>query len=1067
VDLERRTVEAVDGGIERLTSLEANLLGFLAAHTDRVVGRDELLSEVWGCAPNTLTRTCDRAIRRLRTKLEADPSQPECLLTVHGSGYRLVLGGASVPVSPPAPLAPRRILRLEDRVVDLDLARVDTESGPVPLTANELAMLELLWAASGRSVDRETLLRRIWGSTVGRPLDNAVVRLRKKLERDPSRPRVLVTTTSGYRLELEVLPRPHAGGSRPGGTLPANVDRWVGREDELAAIFARIEAGDRLVVLVGPGGMGKTRLAATAAGLLAQRRGCEAWWFDLTGVDRAEQLWAVLARGLQVPTVGVDPAVQIVRALGALGPAVVVLDNLDELAGPEVAPIAGLYEAAPDVTFLATSRILLRLRGERRLEVGPLAPADAEALFVDRATRPPDPSEQPDVVALVAELEGMPLAIELAAAATRFLSVAEIQRRSREGRLGPGHRDRPERYRSLAASLDGSWELLSPWARSALAQLSVFRGGFTTDAAERVLELPERPESAWTVDVLEELVDASLIRLAPDGSRFTLLQVVARYAGERLADEERVGAESRHGAWAATLGSPSTLAASHGPAEVELRRGLRSELDNLTIACERAIARGDAAVASASACAVWTVLELTGPVKAGADLLARVAATAGAEPRVSTAAGRALQLMGELHLAERYYERATKADPYAALGRVQLMALRDDGATRPLLEPLLARAVESGDRVLECFVRLARAWEHRRRLDNEAVARELEHAHRVAVWLGARRLGAQVEIQLAVLQKGTGTMDRARAWLTRALATARDVGARALEARVMAELGALAESTGGLEEGLAWMRTALELQRDIGDRLAEVKTLGELARGCSVARLDDEAEQRFYEASELAREIGLFEDQFAVLGNWANLALRRGRAADAERRLEEALALAREHGFVRGEALASSSLGNLYTSTGRPLEALATFERALELHRQVGRPAPLGATLGNMGVALAELGEWERARELLTEALRIHRETGNLRLQGGWHQMLAWVAVRQGDRTAAVDDVEQALRIHRQFDDRTNLGRTLLVRAEIEHAAGETERARATWAEAEALLGSAHAEVTAVRRLLG
>ncbi|MEQ1506973.1 MAG: tetratricopeptide repeat protein, partial [Myxococcota bacterium] len=157
---------------------------------------------------------------------------------------------------------------------------------------------------------------------------------------------------------------------------------------------------------------------------------------------------------------------------------------------------------------------------------------------------------------------------------------------------------------------------------------------------------------------------------------------------------------------------------------------------------------------------------------------------------------------------------------------------------------------------------------------------------------------------------------------------------------------------------------------------------------------------------------------------------------------------------------------NLYGSTGRTTEALSMFERALELNRQVGRPTPLGATLGNMAVALGELGQWDRARELLTEALRIHRETGHLRLQGGWHQMLAWVAVRQGDPRGAVDDVEQALRIHGQFDDRTNLGRTLLIRAEIEHAAGDAARARATVAEAEALLGPGHPAVAPVRRLV-
>lgn len=1068
IDLDRRWVEPLDGSPERLTTLEAKLLLYLARNADRVVSRDELLAEVWGYAPTTVSRACDTTVRRLRTKIEQNPSEPECLLTVHGLGYRLILSGNAEPAPVVAAMSPRRTLALSDRTVDLDRARVDGPSGSVALTTNEIAVIELLAASAGRSVDREVLLRRIWGSSAGRPLDHAVGRLRRKLERDPARPQLLVTTTTGYRLDLDGASAPRSPARA--GNLSAEVDRRLGREVELAALLARLDAGDRLVVLVGPGGVGKTRLAAAAARAL-EGRGRPAWWFDLTGVDRAEQAVAVVARQLRVATVGGDPEIQVTRALAALGPAVIVFDNLDELGGSEAALITRLVAAAPDGVFLATSRLLLRLQGERRFEVGPMSEADAVALFLDRAIRPPEPSEQAEVVALVTELEGMPLAIELAAASTRLLPVAEIRRRSRDRLLASGDRNRTERYRSLRASLDGSWDLLSPWARSALARLSVFRGGFTIDAAERVLDLAEWPEAAWILDVIEELVDASLVRVHPDGTRFGLLQVVQRYAAEHLPDAVRAEVEERHGAWFATLGTPAALAAADGPDEVELRRALKADLDNLLAASERAIGRGDAAVAGAAACAAWTVLDLTGPVRTAAELLARVAAMAGAEARVDTEAGQAFLRMGALDRAEVHFRRALATDPRARLGLAEVLDSRDAPSASPedeaaLVEGVLARARADGDRALECRALLAHSRQQRRRLENDAAVHTAETALRIAVGLGARRLTALSERRLSKLNAALGDLDASHARLSRALTAAVDVGDRVLEALVLSDLGSRVDRRGPMPEGREHLRAALELQRDIGDRMGETLTLGNLGRVESLLGNHEEAEQYFHDALALARTIGVFELELGNLGNLALHTKQRGRLAEAEPRLLEAIALARRHGFPRGEAVGCSNLGSLYATMGRLPEARAALERALVLHQRAGNQQARAVTLGNLGMLTGELGDWKQARALVLEALEISREAGDLRAQDGWSHQLALFSVRDGDPAAARALVARAIRGHRAASDRINLGRALLVQVEVEHAEGRLEEARACLAEAEALLERAEARRRAEVRAL-
>ena len=207
VDLDERRVERADGSAHELTPREADLLHFLVTHPSRVVGREELLAEVWGYADAVVSRACDNVVRRLRTKVEADPRHPDHVITAHGEGYRFEPGNAG---------QLGRLIHLGDVTVDLGRHVVEHPDRPsVALTTQEVALLEMLHDAQGALVDRPQLQRRLWGRAGGRALDAAIHRLRTKLESDPANPRWLVTERgAGYR--LRGLGKPTMEGLRDG-----------------------------------------------------------------------------------------------------------------------------------------------------------------------------------------------------------------------------------------------------------------------------------------------------------------------------------------------------------------------------------------------------------------------------------------------------------------------------------------------------------------------------------------------------------------------------------------------------------------------------------------------------------------------------------------------------------------------------------------------------------------------------------------------------------------------------------------------------------------------------------
>jgi predicted ATPase len=399
----------------------------------------------------------------------------------------------------------------------------------------------------------------------------------------------------------------------PASALPAPATPLVGRERETeAASELVLREGVRLVTLTGPGGVGKSRLALEVAGRLGPGFADGVRFVDLAPVQRVDLVTAAIAAALGLRTSG-GPLIADVKAYMRPRRLVLLLDNFEQVT--EAAPlVAELLAAAAGLVVLVTSRTVLRLSGEHEFPVEPLptplpTPLAGTAggprlavqayasvrLFAERAHAAAPgfelTSENAEAVAEICRrLDGLPLAIELAAARVRLLPPQALVGLldDRMSLLTGGARDLPERQRTLRNTLDWSFGLLSPAEPALLSRLGVFPGTFDLEAAEAVggahgSAAAGQDQAGEIIDTLGSLVDASLIRDAERASppRFSLLETIREYARERLRESGQWNeAHDRHAAHFLEL-AESARAGLEGPSQVAWLDRLEAEHDNL------------------------------------------------------------------------------------------------------------------------------------------------------------------------------------------------------------------------------------------------------------------------------------------------------------------------------------------------------------------------------------------------------------------------------------------------------------------------------------------------------
>jgi non-specific serine/threonine protein kinase len=726
------------------------------------------------------------------------------------------------------------------------------------LSADGISALE---RGARRAPQRETVRRLARGlgltAEAAAALEGAVRRTR-----GPGRPAGAAT---GGVPGAGTHPRPapaSEGAAARAHNLPLQLTSFVGRERELAAVPELLRR-HRLVTLTGPGGAGKTRLALRVAAAVLAGYPDGAWLADLAALADSATVVPAVADAVGVRE---EPGRSLDTALAeALGPKrlLLVLDNCEHLLDPCARLADPLLRACPHLRVLATSRTPLGVDGEAVWRVAPLglprpaaggAPppaagllrSEAGRLFAERAAAAQPgfavtDRNAPAVAAICARLDGLPLALELAAARVRTLPVDELLTRleDRFRLLTGGGRTAPPRRQTLRAAVDWSYDLLSADERSLFGRLAVFAGGFALDAAEAVgAGGGIAPEAV--LDLLARLVDQSLVVLdaAPaGGGRYRLLETLRQYARERLvAAGEAPAAQARHLAHFLALAERAD-AALYGPAAPDWIDRLDAEHDNLRAALE------------------WSLADGSGPDRAALGL--RLAAA----------------------LGYFWFLRLHRREGHAWLERALARAGGVPGparATALYLSGILA-VVGGGDLRLG-LARLAESAARHRRL-GDAVGT-------------ARALGV-----LGNLTGAAGDHARARAHCDEALALARAAGERRTLAWVLGQ----AAYTRGVFDEATRHRLASEsaaLAADLGDLMATAlasRSLGEVAQ-----RRGDLAGAADAFAADLAA-VRALKDTLGIvvaLQNLGDVAWAQGDAPRAAARYEAALAVCRAHGTV-------------------------------------------------------------------------------------------------------------------------------------------------------------------------
>jgi predicted ATPase/transcriptional regulator with XRE-family HTH domain len=512
------------------------------------------------------------------------------------------------------------------------------------------------------------------------------------------------------------ISQPISGG--PGGAVPVPLftgpeapQELIGRAGELWALLDLVMGGRyRIITVTGPGGVGKSRLVAELVAALRQRSSLPVVALDLSALTDPGLVADVIAEALTDGGPSRLPALERVAVQLKTRRVVAVLDCFERLVA--AAPfVANLVRRCPGLTVLTTSQRPLRLAGERVFRLAPLPPEPAVELFVHRATATaPDFRRTDDNAAALAaicrRLDGLPLAIELAAAWMRLLTPAELVARldRRLQLLTGGPRDRPPRHRSLRATLESSLEVVGEAAATLFAWLGAFAGGGRLADLEAVAAALGH-EPGWLLAALTELVDTNIVRVAGErnGSRYTLPDTMRELAVERLAAGDGTAADDtavRRAVARRILDlvlewstEPSGAAASV----------IDQDADNLRAALRYAADRGGVPVAPATAAALCHYYQVTGRLAEGQQALAAIAP---ARRIAWTYAGRLARVRGDLVAAEELGRRALASldpgdDDVRTAAHLQLGGLaverRDRASARLHLHAVLARGNRAGD----------------------------------------------------------------------------------------------------------------------------------------------------------------------------------------------------------------------------------------------------------------------------------------------------------------------------------------------------------------------------------
>lgn len=793
------------------------------------------------------------------------------------------------------------------------------------------------------------------------------------------------------------------------GTLPLSLTSFFGREPEIVRLRAMLDptrtTGTRLVTLTGMGGIGKTRLAVETASRLMEQYETAVWFVGLEHLSDASRLLEVVADALDIPR---DPQTPVEAQIGlalSLRPALFVLDNMEHLLqDPKDRTAIGsqlscLLNRVPGSRCLVTSRERLSICGEREIPVTPLTVPDPASimkllaqvvsvrLFVERARlcRPDfelTPSNAVHVAMLCARLDGIPLAIELAAGWSSVLEPCQVldELSSTLDRLVSRTSNTPARHRSLHAVLESSYARLQAPLQGLMARLSVFRGAFDVEAVRAVCG-----DGIEVVSALAALVETSLVM--PEGSgtemRFRLLETVRTFAAARLPDEEREEAVRWHAAFYAAMAETGEEGL-RGAEQRDWLRRLQVSAADLDAALRTMETQEAGLRMAASLTSFWL---MTGRMDEGIKRLS----TALEANKEAPASLRAKAILGKAALSYALGESRRA-------GEFETEALR------------LIRRMDDPNRIEEAL----------RPLADPILLHLIGHIHIPRRTAAVRDTGLRAFALAAcgIRERLHGKYDKARKHYGESLALYRGRGDRRGIAAVLFRIADLAIEAGDYREALRCLEESLHQYRLTDDQFGIVAMLATIAyiynRQADYAR----AEMLLEETLERSRRMGTGELVSKSLWLLATPVARRGNYARAMALLNEGLALQRDLGSTVNLSDTVLCAGVLSYEMGATCDARRFLLEAVDIRRQ-------GTDLLDIAGSLCALGNLELFESNESTAESLYREALDLSLARNGpffiamaHLGLGRVACRRGDAGVAEPHLIESLRLSRQIMDR-------------------------------------------------
>ncbi|MFD6436885.1 BTAD domain-containing putative transcriptional regulator [Streptomyces venezuelae] len=788
---------------------------------------------------------------------------------------------------------------------------------------------------------------------------------------------------------VEPHPHPH---------LPAQPTALIGRDAAVVRIRDLVRA-ERLVTLTGPGGVGKTRLALASAAGLTEAFPDGVRLAELAGTRGEVAATVAAALGIRDDApdgdAGLTAADRLGRALAGRR-LLLVLDNCEHVLGPVADLAAQLLRHAPHLHILATSQEALALTGETLEAVAPLEEDDALHLFATRAAAAApgfvlDDGNRDAVALICRRLDGIPLAVELAATRVRALGVHTLADRihDRFRLLNQARRDAPSRQRTLRAMIDWSWELLTPPEHRALRRLAVFDGGFTLESAEAVLtrpapkdtRAPEHPAPEDDVlDLVTRLVDRSLLAPAPPDApemRYRMLESVTAYSLERLDEAaETTATRHRHAHHFAAF-AERAAAALRGPDQRLWLRRLDHETVNLRAALTWSTTSADTATALRLVNALTWYWFLRGRLREATHALDRALhmpppppSTDAAEPtpadpasvdpasvdpasvdptvaaRTAAASAHAAfaLLTGENACAHGGTCERTATTPADARSRWLLAFARCGFDHTPReaarVDALLTEFRDAGDRWGEAATLSTRATRALYRGDLPSLRRDATRSADLFAELGDRWGQLQASEQLGILAEIAADYDEA--------ARLQRDGARGAEELQLwtdlsfrlSRLGRIALLTGDDPAATAFHERAARLAAQQSHRPAQQFAETGLALGARHRGDLDTAEELLLPWLDFNRRFGVDSGTALILAQLGYVAEQRGDAARAEELHREGLAVARTTGDERAVALALEGLAGARSLAGDHPHAARLLGTAARIRDAEGAPLP-------------------------------------------------------------------------------------------------------------------------------